>query len=306
MKTDNGFILVAVLWISLLLSVFALNLSTKSRLQAIQALNVEGALFNNEALYSGLDKGFHEYLKYKENKALLEKKEESESLSGQNLDLWYPGYEPYTMEVQDVRVAVKIINSRGKFNINRADIHLLQKIIPICGVPPGTETTSIANSILDWIDRDDLKRPEGAERDYYQSLDFPYLPKNNTVEEPAELLLVKGVTRDLYYGTEEHPGLIHFFSVYGGEEKLDINSADPAAFSVLEGLPGEIVEDIVEKRKQERIDNLSQLSKIVPHGYFEQLADHFYVADEKEMVIEAAILLEDGRPGKTMTRRIGE
>ena len=61
-------------------------------------------------------------------------------------------------------------------------------------------TTSIADAILDWIDADSAPRPFGAEADYYRDMEAPYRPRNGVPQCLEELLLVRGVTRELMYG----------------------------------------------------------------------------------------------------------
>jgi len=51
----------------------------------------------------------------------------------------------------------------------------------------------VADSILDWIDADDTARELGAELGYYQSMPYPYLPRNAAMRSIAELELVAGV-----------------------------------------------------------------------------------------------------------------
>lgn len=63
-------------------------------------------------------------------------------------------------------------------------------------------TPAVADAILDWIDADDQPREMGAESDYYSSLERPYAPRNGLPECVEELLLVKGVTRELLFGTD--------------------------------------------------------------------------------------------------------
>jgi type II secretory pathway component PulK len=63
-------------------------------------------------------------------------------------------------------------------------------------------TDSTADAILDWIDPDDEQRDNGAERDYYASLDPPYAPRNGPLGSIDELLLVRGVTPALLYGAD--------------------------------------------------------------------------------------------------------
>ena len=64
-------------------------------------------------------------------------------------------------------------------------------------------TDAIADAILDWIDEDDQTRTLGAERDYYASLDPPYLPANGSFSAIEQLLLVKGVTPELLWGVDQ-------------------------------------------------------------------------------------------------------
>ncbi|MCA9116698.1 MAG: general secretion pathway protein GspK, partial [Planctomycetaceae bacterium] len=63
-------------------------------------------------------------------------------------------------------------------------------------------THEVADSILDWLDEDTETREFGAESDYYQGLASPYAAKNGPLESLDELLLVRGVTRELLYGED--------------------------------------------------------------------------------------------------------
>jgi type II secretory pathway component PulK len=63
-------------------------------------------------------------------------------------------------------------------------------------------TSDIANAIVDWLDSDNTPRDGGAEDDYYMSLSPPYHAKNGALESLDELLLVRGVTVQLLYGSD--------------------------------------------------------------------------------------------------------
>jgi general secretion pathway protein K len=89
------------------------------------------------------------------------------------------------------------------------------------------QAKTIVESVMDWIDREDeLLRLDGAEDDYYMSLDRPYHCKNGPLDSPEELLLVKGVTPELFYGTEDHASIAPYISVFGNG-RININTADP-------------------------------------------------------------------------------
>lgn len=93
----------------------------------------------------------------------------------------------------------KIIDLERKININTANEALLQQALIALGVD-ASEMTPIVNSILDWIDRDEKTHIEGAESDYYQGLEPPYNSKNGPIDDLSELLFVKGITKELYWG----------------------------------------------------------------------------------------------------------
>jgi general secretion pathway protein K len=99
------------------------------------------------------------------------------------------------------------------------------------------QVDTIVDSTMDWIDKadeeDDLERFLGAEDGYYQSLQKPYHCKNGPLDVPEELLLVKGVTPELFYGTDDRPGIGKFISVFGDDE-ININTADVMVLRALE------------------------------------------------------------------------
>jgi general secretion pathway protein K len=99
----------------------------------------------------------------------------------------------------------KIIDLERKFNINCPE-PVLQQVLPqaltLIGVDTG-EATPIVSSILDWIDVNEralVTRVEGAKTEYYQNLTPPYRAKNGPIDDITELLLIKGITPEIYYG----------------------------------------------------------------------------------------------------------
>jgi DNA uptake protein ComE-like DNA-binding protein len=63
-------------------------------------------------------------------------------------------------------------------------------------------TEDVADSILDWMDEDDEPRDYGAEIEYYGSLSPPYRPRNGPLLSVEELLLVRGVTPQAFFGVD--------------------------------------------------------------------------------------------------------
>ena len=65
-------------------------------------------------------------------------------------------------------------------------------------------TNSIADALLDWIDPDEVPRDYGAEADFYLGQNPPTQTANRPPSVIEELLMVKGVTRQLLLGTDSN------------------------------------------------------------------------------------------------------
>jgi general secretion pathway protein K len=82
---------------------------------------------------------------------------------------------------------------------------------------------AIVDSVQDWTDGNENYRLNGAESDYYLSLPAPYRAKNARLDSIEELLQVKGVTPQIFYGTPDKPGLSEYVTVFGG--RINVNTA---------------------------------------------------------------------------------
>jgi general secretion pathway protein K len=107
---------------------------------------------------------------------------------------------PWTIPLGNGEVTVNpMVDYERKANINIANEQMLEQSLLLMGVDAG-EYPVIVNSILDWIDPDDAERPQGAESDFYDALEWPYPAKNGPIDDMTELQLVQGITPDLYWG----------------------------------------------------------------------------------------------------------
>lgn len=107
------------------------------------------------------------------------------------------------------------------------------------------DVSLIVDAITDWVDADDdPKGFEETESSFYQSLDPAYTSKNGPFEFIEELLLVRGITRDLYFGTGEYKGLRDYVTVYGDDGKININNAP---VEILQAMDENMAEDLVQE-----------------------------------------------------------
>ncbi len=98
--------------------------------------------------------------------------------------------------------SLKIIDLERKFNINTANEQVLQTALALLSVD-ASEFSTIIDSILDWREfGDNPPRLNGAKDKYYLNLDpkRPYYAKNGPIDDLSELLSIRGITPEIYWG----------------------------------------------------------------------------------------------------------
>jgi len=277
LTSESGVALIAVLWILLLLSMMAAGYTSSTRLRAVAAANQIEAIKSRYDEKSALEHGNYEYEKYVRNRNLLLQKDEIEGLTEKTVELWYPRYQPYLRKSEAGAMAIQIRFLESRFNVNTLPAPLWDDILSVCGIDDQEQRTSIRDTILDWIDADSLHHLQGAESEYYLEQTPEYYCKNNKIQVLDELLLLRGVTQDLYYGNSKHPGLVNFLSVYGSADKIDINSASPDVLLLLKDLEDDQRAAILASRQEVPFQKLSELAQFVAPDTYTQIKHYFKI-----------------------------
>ena len=151
---------------------------------------------------------------------------------------------------------VEVIPESSKLNINQATPQQLMAVMATLNVP-ADRAQSIVQGVLDWRSR----TPGGAFTDldqYYLSVSPTFRARHASFEEIEELLVIRGMTPELFYGRYEkapdgnllpRPGLKDCLSVWGGSGIYDINTVQVPVMMAL-GLPPESIASIVAMRRQ--------------------------------------------------------
>lgn len=174
------------------------------------------------------------------------------------------------IQVQNGGATWTIVDLERKVNINTANEALLQQGLMVMGVDAG-QMTPVVNSILDWIDRDETPRVQGAESDFYQGLTPPYLAKDGPIDDISELLLIKNAAefyapadpatleRNVYnpltsrFSTSGNAmpaapvGLTNLFTPLS-TGKINVNTASAEVLQVVPGITPEAAQAIVGAR----------------------------------------------------------
>lgn len=114
-----------------------------------------------------------------------------------------------------------------------------------------TEARSIVDALIDWIDEDDHETDLGAESSFYQSLDKPYSCRNGPVRYIEELLLVKGISPELLFGSANQKGLADYLTVYGDDGRVNMSTAPLLVIQSFDSLIGD---DLLERLDEYRRD----------------------------------------------------
>jgi hypothetical protein len=153
------------------------------------------------------------------------------------------------VDYNDAMVAIQITDEYSKINLNaliyedaggqEKEFEPLVEAVRYI-FEQRSEDADPTDAILDWLDSDDDPRPEGFERDYYEELDPPIAIKNGSMDSLEELLLIPGVSQEIYFAEFEEeldPPLLPFadvFTVHGHPEgRVNVNTA---AADVLEAM----------------------------------------------------------------------
>jgi len=153
---------------------------------------------------------------------------------------WQPDGSSRLVTYESGQAIVVVDAEVKKVNVNKAN-HDQLKAVLIRGGFETHEADRMADVILDFVDEDDLVRLNGAEKEHYESMGLPYGPFNGTLTSLDQLLLVPGITPQIFYGygleqltPEEEDGsaelrhplmprkhsLFQMLTVYGTNESL--------------------------------------------------------------------------------------
>lgn len=158
-------------------------------------------------------------------------------------------------------VHVEFIPETAKLDVNSAPPEELYRLMVGLGIEPG-RAGEIALGIVNW--RGPAPAGGGGASDHsYLSPTPSFRVPHASFQEIEELLLVNGVTPDIFYGTyvpaggglpaegqrlTARSGLVDCLSVFGSKGRVDANTAQPAVLAALGMSPGAI-DALVERRR---------------------------------------------------------
>ncbi len=263
---QDGVILIALLWILTALAVIALSFSRESFVEIAAARNARDGSIGYFAARAGIADAAFQLIQ----RRLAPRVQQLELQAAPDpIDLGL-----LRGQAGDGEYQVEIEDESGKINLNFVQEPQLRALMDALGIGE-PDSDIIVDSIMDWRDPDNLRRTNGAEDDYYQSLNPPYKAKNGRFDTVEELLLVRGVTRDYFYGRVERApdgsyirraGLSDCLTVYsmGTMNAIDVNSAPVEVLMSLPGMTLQTAQMIYERRKVKPFTTPDEINRTLP------------------------------------------
>jgi DNA uptake protein ComE-like DNA-binding protein len=182
-------------------------------------------------------------------------------------------------------VVYGVSDEESRLNINAASVEELGQIQGM--------TPDVATAIVNWRGGDNTTI--AAEDQYYTGLQPPYQPREGPYQTIRELLMVRGVSPDDLLGRDTHQngllaetesgdfatsgsvdssdlGWAGIFTVNsgiknlnaGGEDRVNIQSADENTLTTIRGITPQIARAIVAYRGQHRFQSIADLLDVTP------------------------------------------
>jgi general secretion pathway protein K len=181
-------------------------------------------------------------------------------------------------------VQVRIYDHVGKINLLRLSTPQLRDLISrLIGSEEPEDIDKLIDTWEDWRDQDDLKRLNGAEKDYYEKLDPPYTPRNANPESVYELALIKGFSEVL-----KDIDLNEVFTIYGERPGINPNLATPRTLALIPKMDEEAADALVQARNEEAFENTNEIKERLTPDQFQKFAGwiHFASGNFYTIVVE--------------------
>ena len=256
---DRGLVLMTVLWIVLVIAFISFSLAAAVR---VEVGAVQDSFDGERAFFMAKSAAEVTFRSLKEPSTFNDSPVQREN-----------GVYIFPFDSGEARVHFE--SDAGSININTADDKLLASMFGSLGLNELLRN-QLVDSILDWRDVDDVPHLNGAEiSDYGQVIQGPRrLPRNGGFESVDELLLVKYMTPEIFYGHIEFdpsanahrriPGLRDLVTLGSERKAIDVNQAPVDVLAALPKMNRELAARMVSERMQKPFGSVQDIEARLP------------------------------------------
>ena len=242
--SQKGIALVLVLWVIVLLTVIAGAMSMTQRNGVYMTSNIRAEREGRALVDAGI------------NFMMLQLKVKP---GNEQNALWPMDGKLRPWEFAGRTIWIGALPESGRIDLNRAPEELLLGLLVSAGLSE-SQAASIKDAIVDWRDRDQDPKPQGAEDSDYISAGRPLGARDELFMSVEELQQVLGVTPDLY--NKIKPAL----TVHSRQRKVNPFYAPPEVLKALPGMTEEMVNEFSNMRTQPGAE--AALQGAAPSGQF--------------------------------------
>jgi len=234
---QSGLALIAVLWLTVLLTVIASGFAFSMRNEVLAARNAVSGAQARAAADGAVQRMLYE-LSRPRNIA----------------DVWLADGAAHAWQDGEATIAASAVDESARIDLNSASDPLLRGLLQNVGGVDGETAGRLADAIADWRDPDDLRRPNGAEAADYRAAGLKYVPANAPFAVVGELQRVLGMTPALFGKIADS------LTVYSRQPGVNVATA---ARDVLLAIPG-VMPETVDAYIAQRRDALANKLPVPP------------------------------------------
>jgi len=224
---QSGIALIAVLWLTVMLTVIASGFAFSMHGEAVAARNALSLAQARAAADGAVERVAFELTRPR------------------NLaDVWQPDGTVQTWADGEAKITAWATDESARIDLNMASEVLLKGLFQNIGGLDAPSADAVVASIKDWQDPDDLKRPNGAEEGDYRAAGKTYKPANASFDTVGELARVLGVTPALVARVADS------VTVYSRQPGINPATASRDVLLAIPNMTPEAVDAYLEQRKE--------------------------------------------------------
>ena len=226
-SSQRGIALIAVLWLTVLITVIASSFAYSMRGEALAARNTMSLAQARAEADGAIERVAFELGRPRASP-----------------DAWSADGQPHRWNEGEIAIVATAVDESARIDLNSAAEPLLKGLLQNVGGLDPESAQRVLEAILDWRDADDLRRPNGAEAAEYRAAGLQYEPSNAPFESVGELRRVLGVTSPLM------AKIAGSLTVYSRQRGINVATAARETLLALPGVTAEEVDAFIAARAE--------------------------------------------------------
>jgi len=223
---QGGIALIAVLWLTVLLTVIASGFAFSMRSEALAARNALSLAQARAAADGAIERTAFELQR---PRPLPE--------------AWAADGARHAWQDGDATITAVAVDESAKIDLNSGAEALLKGLLQNVGGQDAESAGRLVDAIADWRDVDDLRRPNGAEEADYRAAGLKYRPANAPFETVGELQRVLGMSPTLFGRIADS------LTVYSRQPGINTATASREVLLALPSATPEVVDAYLAQRR---------------------------------------------------------